>query len=66
MRIRLRKPLFSRLGFVHHQPVTDVDPFLLQTVQTATRDLRVRILHRRNHAGHPAAISASQHGGVRP
>ncbi|MNT30880.1 hypothetical protein D3C72_1666950 [compost metagenome] len=48
----LEKPLIQRLSIVHHQPVADVDAFLLQAIKTAPRHLRVRVLHGGHHARH--------------
>src|SRR5699024_1181638 len=46
----LEKAFIQLLGFTHHQPVADVNASLLQTVKSTPSDLRVRILHRGNHA----------------
>lgn len=62
----LQETFVERFRVLHHQAMADVNAFLLQTIQTSSRHLRIRVLHRCNHARHPAAISASQHGGVRP
>ena len=46
----LQKALIQRFRFVHHQPMADLNAGLLQAIQTAPRHLRVRILHRGDHA----------------
>ena len=46
----LQEALVQRFRLVHHQPVADFNTGLLQTVQAAPRHLRVRILHRGDHA----------------
>ena len=49
----LQKAFVDRFGVLHHQPMTDVNAFLLQAIQTASGNLRIRILHRCHHAGNP-------------
>ncbi|MNT16852.1 hypothetical protein D3C72_1519760 [compost metagenome] len=47
----LEEAKIHRLGFGQHHTVAYVQPGLLQLIQTTTGDLRIRILHRRNHTG---------------
>ena len=46
----LQKAFVDRFRVLHHQPMADVNAFLLQAVQTASGHLRIRVLHRRDHA----------------
>jgi hypothetical protein len=62
----LQEAFIQRFRFVHHQPMADVNTFLLQTVQTAPATCGFGSCIAATTRLTPAAISASQHGGVRP
>ena len=49
----LQETFVERFRVLHHQAVADVNAFLLQTIQTTPRHLRIRILHRCDHARNP-------------
>jgi hypothetical protein len=62
----LQKAFIQRFGFVHHQPMADVNTGLLQAIQTAPATCGFGSCIAATTRVTPAAISASQHGGVRP
>ena len=49
----LQETFVERFRVLHHQAMADVNAFLLQTIQTSSGHLRIRVLHRCNHARHP-------------
>ena len=48
----LQKAFVDRFRVLHHQPMADVNAFLLQAIQAAPGNLWIRVLHRSDHARH--------------